>query len=126
MLRALDIVGVVPVLDAGEEGARFWYAMKWIDGETLSGCAKGESPAHRLHPMRERARARRSPCSYPRRRSRCRDSSPGFEAVEHDDRSDGRARADRLRDRAFRNDGECSRCRPTGSSARLATSLPSP
>lgn len=57
MLRALDIVGVVPVLDAGEEGSRFWYAMKWIDGETLSGLRdKVKEPSHRLHPMRERAR----------------------------------------------------------------------
>ncbi len=57
MLRALDIIGVVPVLDAGEEGNRFWYAMKWIEGETLSKLRETvKDPSHRLHPMSERAR----------------------------------------------------------------------
>jgi hypothetical protein len=57
MLRALDLVHVVPVLDVGEEGGRFWIAMKWLDGETLArlrDAAQGKG--HPLRDQRERAR----------------------------------------------------------------------
>jgi hypothetical protein len=57
MLRALNLVHVVPVLDAGEEGGRNWIAMKWLEGDTFASlreAAAGRS--HRLHDLRERAR----------------------------------------------------------------------
>jgi hypothetical protein len=57
MLRAMNLVHVVPVLDAGEDRGRSWIAMKWLEGDTFSKLREAASdPAHRLHDQRERAR----------------------------------------------------------------------
>lgn len=57
VVRALELVGVVPVLDAGEDRGRHWIAMKWIEGENLRDLrAQVADPAHPLHDLRERAR----------------------------------------------------------------------
>ena len=57
VVRALDLVNVVPVLDAGHERGRHYIAMRWIDGETLRDVrTKVADPSHPLHDRRERAR----------------------------------------------------------------------
>ncbi len=57
MLRKLDLVNVVPVLDSGEERGRFWIAMKWVEGETVAKLRETVKQSdHRLHGMQERAR----------------------------------------------------------------------
>lgn len=37
ILRGMDLVGVVPILEAGEAEGRFYMATRWIDGSTLAG-----------------------------------------------------------------------------------------
>lgn len=55
LLRGLDIVGVVPVLDAGEEDGRAWMALKWIDGANLGQAARAAADRdHVLHPLSRR------------------------------------------------------------------------
>ncbi len=57
VLRALELVGVVPAYEVGEEDGRLWMAMKWIEGQTLVGLREAvKSKGHALHSLKERAR----------------------------------------------------------------------
>ena len=57
ILRELDLVNVVPVLETGEDHGRHYIAMRWIDGGTLGALRDAVlDPSHRLAPFAERAR----------------------------------------------------------------------
>lgn len=57
LLRALDLVSIVPVYEVGEEKDRVFFAMKWIEGSNLASLREEvKNPAHRLHAMVDRAR----------------------------------------------------------------------
>ena len=59
MLRALNLVHVVPVLDTGEEAGRFWIAMKWLEGDTFSKLREAVADKSHRAPRPPRARAAR-------------------------------------------------------------------